>query len=45
VFPLDAVHDLGVILDSKLTIKNHVDSVVRIISVKVTLVEDNLLVV
>jgi len=29
VFPLDAVRDLGVILDSKLTIKNHVDSVVR----------------
>jgi len=29
VFPLDAVHDLGVILDSKLTMKNHVDSVVR----------------
>jgi len=29
VFPLDAVRDLGVILDLKLTMKNHVDSVVR----------------
>jgi len=29
VFPLDSVRDLGVILDSKLTMKNHVDSVVR----------------
>jgi len=29
VFPLDAVRDLGVILDSKLTMKNRVDSVVR----------------
>jgi len=29
VFPLDVVRDLGVILDSKLTMKNHVDSVVR----------------
>jgi len=30
VFPLDAVRDLGVILDSKLTMKNHVDSVVYV---------------
>jgi len=29
VFSLDAVRDLGVILDSKLTMKTHVDSVVR----------------
>jgi len=29
VFPLEAVRDLGVILDSKLTMKNLVDSVVR----------------
>jgi len=29
VFPLEAVRDLGVILYSKLTMKNHVDSVVR----------------
>jgi len=29
VFPLDAVCDLDVILDSKLTMKNHVDSVLR----------------
>ena len=29
VFPLEAVRDLGVVLDSKLTMKNHVDSVVR----------------
>jgi len=29
VFPLDTVRDLGVILDSKLTMKNNVDSVVR----------------
>jgi len=29
VFPLDAVRDLGVIVDSKLTVKNYVDSVVR----------------
>jgi len=29
VFPLDAVRDIGVILDSKLTMKNRLDSVVR----------------
>jgi len=29
VFQLDAVCDLAVVLDSKLTIKNHVDSVVH----------------
>ena len=29
VFPLDTVRDLGVVLDSKLTMKSHVDSVAR----------------
>jgi len=33
VFPFDAVRDLGVVLDSKMTMKNHVDNVVAYVAV------------